>query len=362
MNPSPKVPTANAPIAIAFRHIESRCQRESATTSSEVSSSPRRCLRSAPPAHRSEVQVVEDLGFGHGNECIAPPPDPAWRRDVPASLDSAMTGRAIHLSDLHRGARVSDEVDAALVEAVRRLAPTVVVATGDLANRGRAGEMRRARALLDTLGAPWLAVPGNHDLPYGVPARFVSPGRVFEREIGSRAPRFASPEIVVQGVDSSWPWRHQGGRLTRAHLARVAGAFADAAPGALRVVALHHHLAGAPWRAARKLPLRHRDRALEAFLEAGAELVLGGHIHQSTAVRTSDVRPARGGAGRELVLTTAPGLGRPRPHRQGEAQGLHVLEWTDSVLHVVTRSWDGAGFSETARRTYGREPGPLHVP
>ena len=52
VKPSPKVPTANAPTATVFRSVESRFQRPSASCSSVVSGSPRRCLRSAPPARR----------------------------------------------------------------------------------------------------------------------------------------------------------------------------------------------------------------------------------------------------------------------------------------------------------------------
>ena len=50
VKPSPKVPRAKPPIATAFRHVERRCQRPSTSCSSVVSVSPRRCLRSAPPA------------------------------------------------------------------------------------------------------------------------------------------------------------------------------------------------------------------------------------------------------------------------------------------------------------------------
>ncbi len=50
VKPRPNVPAAKAPIAAAFRAVERRCQRLSASRSSSVSSSPRRCLRSAPPA------------------------------------------------------------------------------------------------------------------------------------------------------------------------------------------------------------------------------------------------------------------------------------------------------------------------
>lgn len=270
-----------------------------------------------------------------------------------------MTRRALHVSDLHRGANESPETDAALARLVEELRPVVVIATGDLANRGRAAELRRARALLDRLGVPWLAVPGNHDLPYALPARLTAPGRVFEREIGPRSPTFRSAEIVVQGLDSTRPWRHQGGRLRPAALARVREAFAGAPPGALRVVALHHHLAGAPWRAARKLPLRDRDRVLDALRAAGADVVLGGHIHQSTTVRVTDLLAAEGAPGEGMLLATAPGLGRPRPHRKGEAHGVQVLEWDEREIVTIPLSWvaragEAGTFLRVGRRSFPR--------
>ena len=55
------------------------------------------------------------------------------------------------------------------------MAPDLVIASGDLTNRGRRGEHERAAAFLRRLGPPVLAVPGNHDIPYTFPARFTPP-------------------------------------------------------------------------------------------------------------------------------------------------------------------------------------------
>ena len=72
VNQSPKVPTAKAPIAIVLRHWDRRCQRVRAASSSDVNGSPRRRLRSAPAAARTEVEIVEELRrLGHAIECIA---------------------------------------------------------------------------------------------------------------------------------------------------------------------------------------------------------------------------------------------------------------------------------------------------
>ncbi len=228
----------------------------------------------------------------------------------------------------------------------------MVIVTGDLAHRGRREELEAARRLLDRIEAPVVVVPGNHDLPYRLPDRITRPSRTFEEVFGERERVHHGPAVSVCALDSSWAWRHQGGRLRPASLALLAR-LGEGAPGALRLVAFHHHVTDAPWRAARKLPLRHRDAAVAAFARAGVELVLGGHIHQASACERRDLA-ADGVAEPTLVLSTALGFGRPRPHRLGEAQGLQVISWDDAQLTLETRMWDGAGFASSATRTFVR--------
>jgi 3',5'-cyclic AMP phosphodiesterase CpdA len=262
--------------------------------------------------------------------------------------------RAIHLSDLHRGKRVSAAVDSALVELCASLAPELVIASGDLAHRGRGEQLEEAHALLAALEVPVLAVPGNHDIPYSVPARFTHSRREFERVFDTTEPVLRTANAVAVGLDSVDPWRQQGGRLRDVQLDRASAELRGAPSDSLRIVVFHHHLAGAPWRGLHKLPLRRRDHVLERLAAAGAELVLGGHIHQSTTVEQREILVLDGAAPRPLVLATAPGYGRPRPQRAGEAHGLHAYEWTPSTLAVVTYVWDGTGFVPTARREFIR--------
>jgi 3',5'-cyclic AMP phosphodiesterase CpdA len=260
--------------------------------------------------------------------------------------------RALHVSDLHAGRHEVAGLAAALAAVVEETEPELVIATGDLSHRGRPDQLARAKQLLTGLGPALLAVPGNHDIPYTFPARFTRPWADFERAFGTVDPVYRSESLVVCGLDSVRPWRHQGGSLSPARLMRPKAIFAEAPAEALRIVALHHHLAGAPWRASRKFPLKQRDAALRAFAAAGAELVLGGHIHQSTTVERHEFAADADAGG--LVLTTAPGLGRPRPQRLGEARGVHVYEWDAERLSVVTRIWDGSTFRPTARRSFPR--------
>jgi len=249
----------------------------------------------------------------------------------------------IHISDLHRGAHATTELDDALVRLCDELSPEAVIASGDLANRGRTSELEAVKVLLERLPAPTLVVPGNHDLPYGFPARFTHPRDRFIGVFGTTDPVLFTDHAAICGLNSARPWRHQGGRLDASRLGAAAAALRDLPPDALRVVVLHHHLAGAPWRASRKLPLKHRDAALRSLADAGAELVLGGHIHQSTAVGRHAFEALDGGSC-SLVLATAPGFGRPRPHRLGEASGLNVIRWTNEDLVIEARIWQDATF------------------
>ncbi len=267
-----------------------------------------------------------------------------------------MTGCAIHVSDLHRGKSMDTRVDDALGRLADDLRPDLVVASGDLSNRGLRTQLEEARTLLASLDVPVLAVPGNHDLPYTFPGRLTHPWRAFESVFGTVQPVLRSDAVVAVGLNSVWPTRQQGGRLTGAELDRAQRELARGPTRALRLVALHHHLAGSPWRAARKLPLKHRDRALARLADAGAELVVGGHIHQSSTVERHEFAVLDGAVRSSLVLATAPGYGRPRPRRAGEAQGLHVYRWDEMRLTVETRVWDGARFARTAERSFPRRP------
>jgi 3',5'-cyclic AMP phosphodiesterase CpdA len=235
---------------------------------------------------------------------------------------------------------------------VERLEPQLVVASGDLAHRGRGRELDRAAELLRSLGPPVLAVPGNHDIPH-TPARFVRPWTEFERVWETTEPTASLPGLHVVGLNSARPFRHQGGALGDAQLERAAERLAAAEAGALRVAVLHHHLVGAPWRAARKRPVSRRSRVLAALAAAGTELILGGHIHQAAVSERREFEVVDDGT-RTTVVAVAPGLGQPRPRRSGEARGLHLHEADSDSIVVRTFHWSHGDWSLAAERRFTR--------
>ena len=273
------------------------------------------------------------------------------------SVDSALPVRLLHISDLHAGSVEETAIERSLEPLVERAQPELIVVTGDLAHRGRRREHERAAAFLRGLGRPLLVIPGNHDIPYTFPARFTRPWAEFERQWETVEPVYRSKELIVVGLNSVRPWRHQSGRIRSAQIAQTAELLADAPEGVLRVVALHHHLIGAPWRS-RKRPVAHRSTVLAGLVDAGAELILAGHIHQAAVSERHEFEVERNGL-RGVTVSIAPGLGQPRPNRRGEARGLHVYEANADSLLVQTYVWRADDWGLTARRQFPRGRDPL---
>ena len=98
----------------------------------------------------------------------------------------------VHLSDLHTG-RVDPAILGPLTAAIGDAQPHLVVFSGDLTQRATRTQFREARAFLDNLTAPYLVIPGNHDVPlWNVARRFLTPLARYKRfvtPISSRSSR-----------------------------------------------------------------------------------------------------------------------------------------------------------------------------
>ena len=258
--------------------------------------------------------------------------------------------RVLQVSDLHAGTAEEPDVEADLRKLVDDADPELVVASGDLTHRNASAEHDRAAALLRSLGRPLLVVPGNHDIPRWPPARFTATFREFLRVWPETEPVYRSNRVVACGLNSVRPWKQQGGALRRDQIEGVARVFATAPRNALRVVALHHHLMGAPWRTAKRTIAR-RSTVLGALVDAGAELVVSGHVHQSAVGERREFEVVRAGAStmHGTTVAIAPGLGQPRPKRRGEARGLHLFEADERSLRVFTYAWAGRRGSSSGR-------------
>jgi 3',5'-cyclic AMP phosphodiesterase CpdA len=186
----------------------------------------------------------------------------------------------LHVSDPHFGTELASVVNA-LRNFARELKPDLLVLSGDITQRARTSQFRRATALVGELGARHVLVtPGNHDVPlFNVAARALAPYRTYSRFFGDDLePRFSNADCLVLAVNSTRRYRHIDGEVSDAQRARVAAALRQASATQLRMVVLHQPLA-VPRAAEEKNVVHGHERAIAAWAEAGADLVLSGHIH-----------------------------------------------------------------------------------
>ncbi|MGE5386587.1 MAG: metallophosphoesterase family protein [Betaproteobacteria bacterium] len=185
----------------------------------------------------------------------------------------------LHWSDPHFGTE-----RAAVMAALRRLvaveSPEMAVLSGDITQRARPEQFRAARAFVDELALPTVAIPGNHDIPlFNLLQRLRSPYANYCREFGRELePEYASPQFLVIAVNTSRHWLHTDGAVSRRQIERVAERLERADAGQLRIVVTHQ-----PISVIREEDegdrLRGGEAAARWWAAAGADLVLGGHIH-----------------------------------------------------------------------------------
>jgi 3',5'-cyclic AMP phosphodiesterase CpdA len=186
----------------------------------------------------------------------------------------------LQISDPHFGTE-RPAVVAALLRLIDALPPDLVVLSGDITQRARKAQFSAARAFLDTLGAtPALVVPGNHDIPLFDPlARLFRPYANHQRAFGvDLEPSFESADLLVLGVNTTRPYRHKDGEVSMQQIRQVAARLETADAAQLRVVVTHQPVAVTRSQDEKNL-LRGRERAVTRWARAGADLILGGHVH-----------------------------------------------------------------------------------
>lgn len=184
--------------------------------------------------------------------------------------------RVVHISDLHFG-KDDERLADPLLSAIIRARPDVIAVSGDLTQRARGSQFRAARAFLDALPAPWICVPGNHDLPlYNLPVRLAAPYYGYRRHItDDLAPYLDLEGLAIKGLNTAWPFAWQRGRLRRRQLDRACKLF-EGFDGA-RLVLAHHPFQQSPESHKQLMP--GAQDALERLAECGTDIILTGHLH-----------------------------------------------------------------------------------
>ncbi|WPB57961.1 metallophosphoesterase [Xylophilus sp. GOD-11R] len=230
----------------------------------------------------------------------------------------------LHLSDTHFGTEQAPVV-AALERLVREHSPRIAVLSGDITQRATRPQFDAARAFVDRLGiAHWVIIPGNHDIPlFQLVLRAVDPYRRYRAAFGPElAPELDTDDWLVIGHKTTRRWRHENGELDAGQIARTAvrlRAAARARPDQLRVVVVHQPMSVPDATDAKNL-IHGARAAAAAWSEAGADLVLGGHIHLPCVLPLQ----ARGNKGGRLWVVQA-GTAVSSRIRGGIANSVNLL-------------------------------------
>ena len=247
----------------------------------------------------------------------------------------------LQISDTHFGTEQPQVVEAVIALAVEQR-PDLVVLSGDITQRARPEQFRAAKAFVDRLGAPVLAIPGNHDIAlFDLWSRLMRPYARYTAVFGNQLePTHATADLLVVGVNTTRAWRHKNGEVSPAQIDRVAKLLSAASPQQLRVVVVHQPAAVTEARDRPNLLRGHRDATL-AWAAAGADLVMGGHIHLPYTL-------ALRGLARRLCVVQA-GTAVSSRTRPGVPNSVNILRW--GTAHCLIERWDFARHAPVFVRT-----------
>ncbi len=253
-----------------------------------------------------------------------------------------------HMSDLHFGAATQPDKTDALRRDVSELQPDLVVVSGDVTDRGSVKQFRQAQEFLESLGAPYLCVPGNREICATAFWEWMFPVLAmnrYSRFFGSRdriVYEIESSDTVLFGVNSvhplpSWPGKLQ--RETRYWLREKATAY----DGRLKCLVLHHPVlpvvrSSSYW----AHTFSDAGDVLTICCQAGIDLILQGHKHRSAVMQVYYPEWSA------HVLVSA--AGAPLMPRWDST--YHVLECAGDYIIVDVREFVSGAFSSKSTHRF----------
>ncbi|WP_029605834.1 metallophosphoesterase family protein [Kozakia baliensis] len=292
------------------------------------------------------IPAPNSVTIAHLSDVHLPPPAAIPLRELRNKRLLSLMSWKKHRQHRHLG-RLSD----AVIADIAAHGPDMIANSGDLTNFGLPEEFVAGAAWLSSLPAPTCIVPGNHDCmvaqPWAEGLAHWSPWMTdrekdfpYCRQIG---------DVVLIGVNSGIPSPPfmAYGRVGRAQTRRLRDLL-HSTRGLCRVVMIHHP--PRPGLVVRRKSLLDQRYVAAALREAGAEIVLHGHSHDSTitTIPQSDI---------PLLGIASASLRSLKPWRQAA--------WNELTIHREENTWRIAlaqhrirdeGGSEVAQRRVWQRP------
>jgi 3',5'-cyclic AMP phosphodiesterase CpdA len=263
-----------------------------------------------------------------------------------------VTRRIAHISDIHFG-RINPPIAEALIADLSANPSSVLVLSGDLTQRARAGQYCAAAEYLKRLPSPKLVIPGNHDVPlWNVGRRFFAPYGRFEKYISAELnPVWEEEGLIVVGVNTARSFTRTSGWISAGQMQAIKKHFAAAAASAWRVLATHHPFFPPPSHPEADV-LRHASAALAELELCKVDLLLAGHLHRAY---NGDVRGFYRDA-RQSILSIQAGTATSTRLR-GEPNSYNLITLDGERTQLSVRTWTGRQFEQTLEKCYRRAEG-----
>lgn len=251
--------------------------------------------------------------------------------------------RIVHVSDIHFGAH-EDELVEALRASVIEIAPDLIIASGDFTSAGRPREFVQARNFIESLPAPVLATPGNHDIPaYALFERFVRPLRRYRRTIQPVTIDHSVGEThailslnTARAWDLSLDWSN--GYVSRAQVEEASDFFRAHTDAPFKALVVHHPFIVPDWMPAFRA-IRNGESMLSVLAEHGVDVVFAGHLHQRFSMSYEESVDAPGHSVTVMQVGTA-----TSHRRRDQPNGFTLIELDGPGYEVVAHEFDGRAF------------------
>ena len=262
-----------------------------------------------------------------------------------------------HCSDLHFGSPAVPEQYEAMETLIHEYKYDVVVISGDVTQRARAGEFQRARAFIKHAEetSKVICIPGNHDVKWWkAPLSVGDPDRMLvnykEYIAEDIEPVLHVPGATFVGLNTSHgvtmdtlTWRLRDisiiGIVTKEQIDRLRRIFTDAPAGNARIVVMHHN--PVKGELSQRHGLKHTTRVLGAFADMGVDLVLCGHDHQDAIHFIEHTKKG-------TVISTAGTVSNRM--RGGRPSSVNSIRLSADQIEVATLVWSASD--------HGFVPGP----
>lgn len=266
--------------------------------------------------------------------------------------------RLVHLSDLHFGHH-DDGVVASMAAEIASQTPDLVVVSGDFTQIGTAAEFERAREFLDQLPAPFISVPGNHDVPErNLFKRFLNPYGHYRRYIDNDLEPFLHRDgVALAGLKTSrranlHSLNWSDGAISKDQLERLEARFGEVPADTVKIVIAHHPLMHPEEPMVRhQNRVRRANKALEVFSRIGVRLVLSGHFHMSYVRRHAhagqvhDAVPTGPRESSEGHILVAQAASTTSTRLRGEPNSYNLIDIEGQEITIRVREWLGEGWT-----------------